>query len=170
MWMLDEVLKRLLAGPLDDVVAAAVARHRAGDPHLEPEDPLERMLVFGDRSRLRIHPSAKVHNALFNLSSGDVTVGEHAFFGHSVSILTGTHDIGKFGVERANAIPESGRDIDVGEGAWISSHAIVLGPCAIGAHAVVGAGAVVQEDVAPYAVVGGNPAKVIKVIDREAAG
>ncbi|MEY2443252.1 MAG: hypothetical protein QOJ46_2678, partial [bacterium] len=49
-----------------------------------------------------------------------------------------------------------------GEGAWIGSGAIVLGPCRIGAHAVVAAGAVVTEDVAPETLVAGVPARTVR--------
>jgi tetrahydrodipicolinate N-acetyltransferase len=50
------------------------------------------------------------------------------------------------------------------EGVWVASHALVLGPVRIGKHAVVAAGSLVLEDVAPYTVVAGRPAKVIKKI------
>jgi acetyltransferase-like isoleucine patch superfamily enzyme len=53
------------------------------------------------------------------------------------------------------------------EGVWVASHALVLGPARIGAHAVVAAGALVLEDVPPYTVVAGRPAKVIKKIDQQ---
>lgn len=46
-------------------------------------------------------------------------------------------------------------------GAWIATNATVVGPCVIGEHAVVAAGAVVTHDVAPYEIVAGNPARVI---------
>ena len=46
-----------------------------------------------------------VNNALFNVSGGTITVGKYAFFGHDVAILTGTHDIEKFGRERQLAVP-----------------------------------------------------------------
>jgi acetyltransferase-like isoleucine patch superfamily enzyme len=131
------------------------------------EDPaLFRPLVYGDPTRLHIAPTAVVNNALFNLSSGQITVGEYAFFGHNVSVLTGTHDINKFGRERQLAIPRSGRDIVIGEGAWVASNAMVLGPCVIGAHAVVGGGSLVLGDVEPYAIVAGSPAKLLRTIPR----
>ena len=70
------------------------------------EDPaLFRPLIYGDPARLHIHPTAVVNNTLFNLSSGEITVGEYAFFGHNVSVLTGTHDWTKFGAERQIAVP-----------------------------------------------------------------
>jgi acetyltransferase-like isoleucine patch superfamily enzyme len=115
----------------------------------------------GDRARLHIDPTAVVNDALFNLSSGQVRVGRHAFFGHSVAVLTGTHDLTKFGRQRQTEIPRSGRDITIGEGVWIASHALVLGPCVIGKHAVVAGGSLVLDDVAPYTVVAGRPAKVL---------
>ena len=61
--------------------------------------------------------------------------------------------------------PRSGRDVVIEEGVWIASHAMVLGPVRIGKHAVVAAGALVLEDVPPYAVVAGRPAKVLKKIE-----
>ena len=133
----------------------------------DTEDPaLFRPLVYGDPERLHVHPTAVVNNALFNLSSGEVTVGEYAFFGHNVWVFTGTHDWRKFGAERQVAVPESGRDVVIEEGAWVSSNATVVGPCRIGAHSVVGVGALVLRDVDPYTIVAGNPAKVLRQIPR----
>ncbi len=129
------------------------------------EDPaLFRPLVYGDPARLNISPTAVVNNALFNMSSGTITVGEYAFFGHDVAVLTGSHDITKFGRERQTEIPRSGRDVVIEDGVWVASHCLVLGPCRIGAHAVVAGGSLVREDVEPYTVVAGRPAKPIRKI------
>lgn len=47
---------------------------------------------------------------------------------------------------------------------WIGARAIILPGCKrIGAHSIIGAGAVVTKDVPDYAIVGGNPAKVIRM-------
>jgi acetyltransferase-like isoleucine patch superfamily enzyme len=133
----------------------------------DTEDPaLFRPLIYGDPERLHVHQTAILNNALINLSSGDVTIGEYAFFGHNVSILTGTHDWTKFGAERQVAVPSSGRDVVIEEGAWLSSHVVVVAPCRIGAHSVVGVGSLVLGDVEPYTVVAGSPAKVLKQIPR----
>lgn len=121
-------------------------------------------LVFGPCDRLKIHPSAVVQNTLFNVVSGAITVEEFALFGHNVSLLTGEHEITKFDRERQEGVPRMGNDILVRRGAWIASNAVVVGPCEIGEHSVIAAGSVVTKDVAPFAVVGGNPAKVIKWI------
>lgn len=50
----------------------------------------------------------------------------------------------------------------IGDGAWIGMRAIIMPGITIGEGAIIAAGSVVTRDVPPYAVVGGNPAKVIK--------
>jgi len=136
--------------------------------HLDSEDPsLFAPRVYGDPAKLHVDPTAVVNDALFNLSSGEITVGEWAFFGHGVSVLTGTHDWRIFGKARQTAVPKSGRDVVIEEGVWVSSGATVVGPCRIGAHAVVAVGAVVLGDVAPYTIVGGVPAKLIRTIPHD---
>ena len=51
----------------------------------------------------------------------------------------------------------------IGADAWIGGHAVILPGCEeISRGAVIAAGAVVTKDVPPYAVVGGNPAKIIR--------
>jgi phosphonate metabolism protein (transferase hexapeptide repeat family) len=52
--------------------------------------------------------------------------------------------------------------VTIGHDVWIGHGAIVLPGRRIGDGAVVGAGAVVTKDVAPYAIVAGNPARVIR--------
>ena len=128
------------------------------------ESTLYNYAIFGDPARLTIEDGAVVNDALFNVSSGTIRVGRDAFFGHGVSLLTGTHDISVIGPERKDAIPAEGRDIEVGECAWISSNATVIGPARIGAHAVVAAGAVVTGDVLDYTVVAGVPARPVRTL------
>jgi acetyltransferase-like isoleucine patch superfamily enzyme len=160
--IVDRLVRRLCARPLEALVREALTAQVAAIT----TDPLHQPLVYGDAARLHIHPTAVVNNALFNLSSGDITVGQHAFFGHNVAILTGTHDFTKFGAERQVAVPKTGRDVVIGEGAWLASFATVVGPCSVGAHAVVGVGSLVLDDVAPYTVVAGSPATVRRTIPR----
>lgn len=57
--------------------------------------------------------------------------------------------------------------IRIEDDAWIGFNCIVLKGVTIGTGAVVGAGSVVREDVAPWTVVAGNPAVFIKSLKRE---
>jgi acetyltransferase-like isoleucine patch superfamily enzyme len=157
--VLDRLARRLLERPVRAIVEQAL------------DESLYRYRVHGNRARLHLDPTAVVNNALFNVSAGEITVGRHAFFGHNVCVLTGSHDITKFGRDRMLPSPRSGRDVVIHEGAWLASNVLVLGPCEIGAHAVVAAGSLVLRDVEPYTVVAGSPAKVLRTIEHgDAAG
>ncbi|WP_330221181.1 CatB-related O-acetyltransferase [Cognatishimia activa] len=58
--------------------------------------------------------------------------------------------------------PEPGANTRVGHDVWLGTGAMILPGVTIGDGAIVAAGAVVAKDVAPYSVVGGNPAKEIR--------
>jgi acetyltransferase-like isoleucine patch superfamily enzyme len=84
-------------------------------------------------------------------------------------LLGGEHQINSistypFKVLRFGSAYEAGSkgDIIVGDDVWIGTNAIICSGVKIGQGAIVAAGTVVTKDVEPYAIVGGNPAKVIK--------
>jgi hypothetical protein len=131
---------------------------------------LSEPLIFGDPKRVHRTPTAQLGNARLNVISGEITIEDWVFFGIGVSLLTGTHDYRLFGHDRQHKIPLSGRDIVVKEGAWIASNATVIGPCTIGEHAVVAANSLVLGDVAPYTMVAGNPAKIVRTIPHGVNG
>jgi acetyltransferase-like isoleucine patch superfamily enzyme len=59
------------------------------------------------------------------------------------------------------------KPVVIGDHAWIGARAIICPGVAIGEGAVIGAGSVVTRDVAPYTIVGGNPAVFIKERNRD---
>lgn len=75
------------------------------------------------------------------------------------SISTYPFKVYEFGYSREAG---SKGDIVVKDDVWIGTNAIICSGVIIGQGAIVAAGAVVTKDVEPYAIVGGNPAKVIK--------
>ena len=110
-------------------------------PYIAQE--LTRIPVFyGDPDRVKKGKGVKLINTFFNLSSGTVTIGDYTFFGNNVTILTGTHDITKKLEERKKS-PTKGNDVHIGKGVWISSNAVIIGPCSIGDNAVIAAGSIV---------------------------
>jgi maltose O-acetyltransferase len=90
-----------------------------------------------------------------------ITFGENVNVGSHVSIYTRQHDVD------SPHFDEVGAPVVVGTYAWIASHAVILPGVTIGEGAVVAAGSVVPSDVAPYTLVGGNPARVIRDRNRD---
>lgn len=126
--------------------------------------------IWGDAGRLTLGVHVYPNNALFNTTSGTILVEDYVFFGHDVSLLTGTHDIQKRNLDRMWAVPPEGRDIVIRSGAWIASGATILGPCEIGAHAVIGAGSLVTGEVKPGWFYAGTPARPISKIEFQEEG
>jgi acetyltransferase-like isoleucine patch superfamily enzyme len=58
--------------------------------------------------------------------------------------------------------PKSNGDVRIGNDVWLCQHSTIMSGVSIGDGAVVASHAVVTKDVQPYAIVGGNPAKLIK--------
>jgi len=120
-------------------------------------------IMGGSAADVKIHPTAALADVLINVSSGYVQIDAYASIAHNTMLLTGAHDYEQFGAARQLAIKKN-RNIIIEEGVWIASGCIIVGPCRIGKHSVVGAGSVITKDVPPFVVVVGNPAKIIKLI------
>ncbi len=131
------------------------------------EESLRCIRIWGDDSRIHLGSCTQINNALINTVSGDVYISDYVFFGHSVSLLTGTHDHTKKNYNRQSSVPSTGRDIYIGKGVWIGSNATIIGPSQIGEHAVIAAGAVLIGDAEPCSLYAGIPAVKIKNIDFE---
>jgi acetyltransferase-like isoleucine patch superfamily enzyme len=112
-----------------------------------------RPVVSGPVSRVQVSETAGLANVLINTVGGRVVIGDYAFFGHDVLLLTGTHDFGVVGQDRQAPRTDQDRTIVIESGVWIASRAVIVGPCRIGANAVIGCGCVVDFDVPPDTVV-----------------
>ena len=64
--------------------------------------------------------------------------------------------------ERVKGHPASKGDVVIGNDVWIAEGAAIMSGVKIGDGAVIGGQSVVSKDVGPYAVVSGNPARLIK--------
>ncbi len=91
--------------------------------------------------------------------SGGLTIGHDTLISARSVIYTHSHGLDP------HSIPE-GLSKTIGRNVWIGSDCVILQSVReIGDYAVIGSGAVVTRDVPAGAIVGGNPAKVIRIRD-----
>uniref|UniRef100_U9U9D4 Maltose/galactoside acetyltransferase domain-containing protein n=1 Tax=Rhizophagus irregularis (strain DAOM 181602 / DAOM 197198 / MUCL 43194) TaxID=747089 RepID=U9U9D4_RHIID len=98
------------------------------------------------------------------LDCNKVEIGDRVMFGPNVSLYPATHPIQP--EERAKGA-EFALPIKIGNDVWIGGSATICPGITIGDGVTVGAGSVVTKDVPPYVVVAGNPAKIIKHLERK---
>lgn len=108
---------------------------------------------FGDNSILRVGSYTSIAEGVKILLGGE----------HRTDWIT-TYPFPAM-VEQASDIQDyapSKGDVVIGSDCWICANAVIVSGVTIGHGAIVGAGAMVVRDVAPYSVVGGNPCKFIR--------
>lgn len=93
---------------------------------------------------------------------GGITIEDGTLLGHNVVLATLNHSFDP--AHRRDLCPAP---IHIGKNVWIGANATLLPGVTIGDGAIVAAGAVVSKDVPKNTVVGGVPAKIIKMIQEE---
>jgi putative colanic acid biosynthesis acetyltransferase WcaF len=106
-------------------------------------------------SNVSVGPGCRLAGAIVLDSWDEISFGENVLV-NSAKFFSGQHDIDNPYHDGITG------PIHVGRYVWVVSEVIVLPGVTIGDCAVVGTGAVVTKDVAPYAVVGGNPATFLR--------
>lgn len=118
-------------------------------------------ITFGDSTY--IGPNAVIYS-----TGAKLNVDSHFISGPGLTIITGDHRIDLVGkyideVRGGDKLPENDENVTIGEDVWCGANVTILKGVNIGRGAVIAAGSVVTKDVEPYAIVGGVPAKTIKM-------
>jgi acetyltransferase-like isoleucine patch superfamily enzyme len=140
-----------------------------------------------DGASLEVNPKGAVRFGAFALMAGGVLfcdssidIGPHCLVAWNVVIMDSTLvsldrakrraqlEAAAFRSSRWLGPAEDARPIRIGRNVWISFSACILPGVTIGDHSIVGARAVVRDDVPPYSMVAGNPARVVRVLTPSA--
>ncbi len=105
--------------------------------------------------RVSIGDGTVINQKCLIYTTAGLVIGNNVSISAETALITGTHDIND------PNFPSDYRPIVIDDYAWIGTRAVILQGVTIGQGAVVMAGAVVTHDVAPFAVVGGVPARQI---------
>ncbi len=131
-----------------------------------------------------IRPTCSDFKGLWNMTVGDgtsipkgatiyctgasLTIGRKVIFGPKPTIITGDHRIDIVGryimdVTDTSKLPENDLPVVIEDDVWCGANVIILKGVTIGRGSVVAAGAVVTKSFPPYSIIGGVPAKLIKM-------
>ena len=120
-----------------------------------------------NEARIRIGNFVSIGPFCFFASKSHIDVGANVSIGSGTHLMAGSHETS----DPDTAIIHQARiskGIVVEDNVWIGSGAKILDGVTIGRNSIVGAGAVVSQDVPPYTTVLGNPARVVQ--KRKAGG
>jgi acetyltransferase-like isoleucine patch superfamily enzyme len=120
-----------------------------------------RALVIGDRCVIGLRSGLIAHES--------IEIGDDVWFGQDVFITDSNHGFEDLTVPIGHQLGPH-QPVVIGAGSWIGHGAVVLPGSRIGRHVVVAAGSVVRGDVPDNAIVGGVPAKVIRVVAESDRG
>ncbi len=107
-------------------------------------------------ANVSIGSGTKLGGRIWLDAGGGIEIGRNALITDECSVLSVEHDLDspRFQMERSK--------VRIGDYTWLPYRVIVMPGTTIGDYAVVGSGSVVTGEVAPYAVVAGNPAREIR--------
>ena len=139
------------------------------------------LLTFAHGGRISVGEWCYIGEGSRLWSAAHIDIGDRVMISHNVNIFDNlTHPVDPVSRHhhfRAIATTGHPQQIDLGElpvriedDVWIAAGAMVLRGVTVGKAAIVGAGAVVTHDVPPFAVVAGNPARVIRYLTLGEAG
>jgi acetyltransferase-like isoleucine patch superfamily enzyme len=114
--------------------------------------------------KLKIGKGTIVGDNVLLAAQRGLTIGENVNISSNVSIYSDAHDHRD---PYFRCTPQTTRPITIGNRVWLGSNAIVLTGVNIGEGAVCCAGCVVTQDVEPYTVVAGIPAKKVNERPRD---
>ncbi|MCP4348710.1 MAG: acyltransferase [Desulfobacterales bacterium] len=121
--------------------------------------------IWVDRfSNLEIGDNVSLARGITLVSAGGITIGDRTMVGHGSKLISAAHSIPK-GRKPMRFSELVFKKIIIENDVWIGAQAVILPGVTVGEGAVVGAGAVVTKNVSPFAIVGGVPAKLIRMRD-----
>ncbi len=93
---------------------------------------------------------------------GRVTIGRDVMMGRDVTIITRNHKFDRLDIPMDQQGFGPQEPVTIDDDVWISDRVVILPGVKVGRGAILAAGAIVTKNVPEYAIVGGNPARVIK--------
>lgn len=101
------------------------------------------------------------HNSILGASGGKIVIGDNCLFGPNCVLRASNHAFNRTDIPM-NQQGHIYGEIIIEDDVWLGSNCVITADTKIGKGAIVAAGSVVTNDVEPYSIVAGVPAKKIK--------
>jgi len=123
---------------------------------------VENNVYFGNGNDLKVGIEVGL-SSRFKISNRIVTIGNYVMIGEDTLILGGAHKFDRIDIPIGHQGAIGKTYLEIEDDVWIGVRVIILPGCKrIGKGVIIGAGSVVTKDIPDYAIVGGNPARIIK--------
>ena len=114
--------------------------------------------IFKFPENVSVGSNVYFNRGAFMIARDKITIGDDSGIGPNATIISGNHGY-RDGSIRYREQAHELAPIVIGRDVWIGAHAVILSGAVLGDGCVVSAGAVVSGTVAPFAIVGGVPAR-----------
>lgn len=151
-------------GKLAKAIRYALCRHLflTDETHHCQDLNVEQGAYFGNGKKFTVGSHVGLGKNFKSLNR-IVTIDDYLMMGEDVLFLGGGHKMERTDIPMGEQGDKEPTPLHIAGDVWIGARAIILPGCRrIGHGSVIGAGSVVTHDVPDWAVVGGNPAKVLK--------
>ena len=120
--------------------------------NIEKGAAFSRKVHLGNNSGIGINADIK----------GTCIIGDDVMMGPECIVYTKNHEFRNTDTTMRGQGTQVEEPVYIGNDVWIGARVIILPGVHIGNHSIIGAGAIVTKDVPEWAIVGGNPARIIR--------
>ncbi|RDW63085.1 sugar O-acetyltransferase [Aspergillus mulundensis] len=170
-----EFWKEITTDPTPIPLPASLPSTATPQDHEESEDTIlqsypwiERPIAIDYGYNVSVGKDVFINFNCVILDTCKVTIGSRTLIGPNVSLFSGTHPVDP-DLRNGTHGPEYGGPITIGDDCWIAGNVVVLPGVTIGDGVTVGAGSVVTKDIPAFHVAAGNPARVLRKVERPAS-
>jgi acetyltransferase-like isoleucine patch superfamily enzyme len=165
-------MKQLLFNKIAGVILKLISFHRKWAVDKSINDG---RLIVGDYT----YGKENLHIMSFRGSEANVKIGKFCSIASDVRLITGgihpvdwvsTYPIYERFIQPSSfqeGMPSTNGDIIIGNDVWIATDVTILSGIRIGNGAIIGTGSVITRDVPDYAIVAGNPGKLVRFRFKE---
>jgi acetyltransferase-like isoleucine patch superfamily enzyme len=123
--------------------------------------------VVAGREEVVVGPVSYIGHRCLLYGHAGIQIGRDVLLANDVQLICGNHTFARRDVP-IRAQPPEGKPIVIEDDVWLGASVIVLGGVTVGRGSVVGAGAVVTQDLPAYSIARGVPARVVGVRGEDA--